>query len=47
MQLKTFLFEEMKLSESETLAIIRIKNGYRPLNEKILNWTISRKRHPK
>jgi len=41
MQLKTFLVEEMKLSEREAQAIIRIKNGYRPLNEKIRKGKLS------
>ena len=41
MQLKTFLVEEMKLSESEALAVIHIKNGDRTLNEKIRKGNLS------
>jgi ADP-ribosyltransferase exoenzyme len=41
MQLKMFLAEEMKLSESEALAVILFKNGYKSLNEKIRKGKLS------
>ena len=35
MQLKKYLIEEMELHDDEAEAVIRFKNGYKSLNEKI------------